>query len=325
MFDLITIGDCVVDTLIPLLDAHVEIENGESRICLPFGAKVPVGSATSLVAGNATNNAVGAARLNMKVAIYTNVGDDSDDQRIKSKLRKEGVDIRYVIENKGLPSNHNIVLHYKGERTILVHHQPWKFSLPDLDKAKWIYLTSLSATFVESHLIDQLVNYLERCGGRLVYQPGTFQIKAGIKKYPRLLSLTELFIVNKDEAKKILGYDTEDSVTVKKLLKEVLDLGPQKVIITDGAKGSYGTDGNRYYKLDVFPAKLVEMTGSGDAYASGVLAGLFYGKELPEAMCWGAANGAAVVEEIGPQAGLLTYYQMQKKLKENGKIKEEEI
>jgi len=67
------------------------------------------------------------------------------------------------------------------------------------------------------------------------------------------------------------------------------------------------------------------MTGAGDAYATGVLAGLFYGKDLPEAMRWGAANGASVVEEIGPQKGLLSYDKMQARLKENSKITAKEI
>ena len=42
-------------------------------------------------------------------------------------------------------------------------------------------------------------------------------------------------------------------------------------------------------------------------------------------MRWGAANGASVVEQIGPQAGLLTYSKMQEKLKENSKIVAKDI
>ncbi len=67
------------------------------------------------------------------------------------------------------------------------------------------------------------------------------------------------------------------------------------------------------------------MTGAGDAYATGLLVGLFRGNRLSEAMRWGAANGAAVVERIGAQTGLLTYGQMQEKLKENSKIIAREI
>ena len=50
-----------------------------------------------------------------------------------------------------------------------------------------------------------------------------------------------------------------------------------------------------------------------------------HGKDLAEAMRWGAANGAAVVEQIGPQVGLLTLSKMQDRLKENSKIVAKEI
>ncbi len=62
------------------------------------------------------------------------------------------------------------------------------------------------------------------------------------------------------------------------------------------------------------------MTGAGDSFATGTLAGLFHGETLPNAMRWGAANGASVVEYIGPQAGLLTFKPMQEKLAENSRI-----
>ena len=281
-----------------------------------------------MVAGNAANNAVGASRLKLKTAIYTNVGnfgDDENDDRIKAKLKKEKVDIRYVVETGELPSNHHIVLNYNGERTILIHHQPWKFNLPDLDRARWVYLTSLSPSFVDSPLYDQLISYLERTNAKLAYNPGTFQIKLGVKRYPRLLSHTELFVVNLEESKIILGFDRSENIQVKKLLKGLADLGPRNVVITDGSKGSFGFDGEKYYKLGIIPAKLVEMTGSGDAFATGTMAGLFYGQSLDKAMRWGAANGASVVEQVGPQAGLLNLDQMKTKLKTNSKVVAQEL
>lgn len=325
MFDLISIGDSVIDTFIPLQDAKV-VESDQQRLLgLRFGDKIPVGDSLVVVAGNAANNAVGSARLKLKTAIYVNVGNDHDGLRIKDKLKEEGVDTRYVVRDEHLPSNHHVVLNFKGERTILIYHQPWKYHLPDLDRAKWVYFTSLSPTFTHSNLIDQLVNYLERSRAKLLYNPGTFQIKAGVKKNPRLLSLTEVFIVNLEEAKIILGFKEEEAVPIKKLLKGILDLGPKMVVITDGEKGSYGADGEKYYQLSIFPAKLLEMTGSGDAYATAVLAAFFHGKDLPEAMRWGGANGASVVEQVGPQAGLLTLHGIQEKLKENSKIVAKEI
>lgn len=328
MFDLISIGDCVVDTFIPLTDAKIINSDGESMLAMRYGDKIPVGDSISLVAGNAANNGVGSSRLGLKTAIFTYVGDKDEeryDQRIIAKFKLEEIDTRYVIHDENLPSNHHIVLNFKGERTILIYHQPWKYKLPDLEKTKWVYFTSLGPTFIDSNLVEELINYLERTGAKLHYNPGTFQIKLGVQKNTRLLALAEVFIVNKEEAKLILGYKESDKIDIKKLLKELLDLGPKRVIITDGGEGSFGFEGDKFYQLGIFPAKLVEMTGAGDAYATGVLAGFFHGKSLEEAMRWGTANGAAVVEEIGPQAGLLTYDKMQSKLKEHSKITAKEI
>lgn len=327
-YDLISIGDTVIDTYLPVDEAEILEEKGVKFLGLKYGFKIPVEEAVSMVAGNAANNAIGASRLKLKTAIYTNVGnkdDDQDDDRIKAKLKKEGVDIRYIGETNDLPSNHNIILTFRGERTILVHHQPFKFELPDLDKSKWVYLTSMAPNYVDTPVINQLINYLERTRAKLAYQPGTFQVKLGARKQHRILSLTDFFIVNVEEAIHFLGHPEGSPLPIKELLSGIFKLGPKKVVITDGEKGSFGFDGEKYFSLGCFPAKLVEMTGAGDAYATGTLAGLIHGESLEKAMRWGAANAASVVEQMGSTPGLLSLNQMKNKLTEFKNITSKEI
>lgn len=323
-FDLISIGDATIDNFVQIHDAQVKcnLNRTDCRLCVEYGDKIPVDKLSHEVAGNAANSAVGAARLKLKSAIYTNVGSDPSGRQILEKLKNEEVSTKYVAVNEGMESNLSTVLIFQKERTIFVYHQQWKYRLPDLDLAKWVYFTSVGESFTQSNLLGELDTYLERTGARLLYNPGTYQLKAGVKKNPKLLALTEAFIVNKDEAGRILG---KEDISIKKLLKATSDLGPNMVVITDGKEGSYGFDGERFYHIGIFPANLIEMTGAGDAYATGLLAGLFYGNSLAQSMRWGAANGAAVVEQIGPQAGLLSYAAMQAKLKENPKIAAYEI
>jgi len=327
MLDLISIGDATIDNFVQIHDAEVKcnLDKTKCLLCIEYGDKISVDKLTHLVAGNAANNAVGGARLKLHSAIYANVGADPAGKQILEKFKTEGVNTRYVMVHQDMESNLSTVINFQGERTILVYHQSWKYKLPDLDAAKWVYFTSVAPSFTHSNLLNELTSYLERCGSKLLYNPGTYQIQAGVKKHPRLLSLSELFIVNIEEAKRVLGHKDDEDILVNKLLKGIADLGPRIVIITDGKMGSYGFDGQIFYHLGIFPAKVVETTGAGDAFATGVLAGFFYGKDLAEAMRWGSANGAAVVEEIGPQAGLLTYNQMQEKLKMNSKIIAKEI
>lgn len=320
MFDLISIGDATIDTYIQVHDAQIlcDLDKKSCKLCVEYGNKIPVEKLVHSVAGNAANNAVGSARLGLKTAIYVNVGNDSGGEEISKKLKVEGIDKRYVIQNEGMESNFSAVISFKGERTIFVYHQPWKYKLPDFDKTRWVYFTSLSDSFVDSNIVNELVSFLQRTGAKLVYNPGTLQIKLGVKKTPQLLSLTEVFIVNRDETVKILRVKEDTQIRI--LLRDLASMGPKMVVITDGSKGSFGFDGKTFYKLNCFPSHIVEMTGAGDAYATGVLAGLFYGKDLPEAMRWGAANGASVVSFIGAEEGLLNYDTMNQKLKENSEI-----
>lgn len=327
MLDLIAVGDATIDNFVQIHDAEVKcnLDKSQCMLCVEYGDKIPVDKLTHLVAGNAANSVVGGVRLKLQSAIYTNVGSDGAGKQIIEKLKEERVDTRYVVVNEEMESNLSTVLTFQGERTIFVYHQKWEYKLPDLDSTKWVYFTSVGPTFTQSSLIQELISYLERTGGKLLYSPGTYQIQAGVKKNPRILSLTEVFIVNLEEAKRILGYIDNENIPVKKILKRLLDLGPKLIVITDAKKGSFGFDGINFYHIEAFPSKLVEMTGAGDAYATALLAALSYGEDLSEAMRWGAANGAAVVEQIGPQAGLLTYNKMQQRLKDNSKIVAKQI
>lgn len=327
MLDLISIGDARIDNFVHLPAAHLSctLNKEKCELCLNYGDKIPVDKILCLPAGNNNNNAVGAARLRMKTALYGNVGGDGNGRMLLDHLQEEGVVTRYVVVNKDIPTEQSIVLTYQGERTILVYHYPWDYNLPDLERARWIYFSSVSYSFANTPLISQIENYIERTGANLAYGPGTNQLKHGVKKYPKLLSLTRVFIVNKEEAKKILEISEEKKADIKKLLSGLANLGPKFVVVTDGLDGSYGFDGEKFYEIGAFPANLVDTTGAGDGYSTGLLAGIFHGNSLPLAMRWGAANGAAVVEQIGAQTGLLTLHQMQEKLKESPKIIAQEI
>lgn len=327
MFDLISIGDARIDNFVHLPKAHISCTLNKERceICFNYGDKIPIDDVKTLTAGNNNNNAIGAARLKMKTALFGNIGGDANGRMILEHLKEEGVDTRYMVVNKGIATEQSIVLNYQGERTILVYHYPWNYNLPELDRTKWVYFSSVSFSFSKTSLVPQIEQYIERTGAGLVFTPGTHQLNYGVKKYPKLLSLTKVFIVNKEEAKKVLGLDEDKKVEIKKLLSGLADLGPRMVVITDGGEGSFGFDGEKAYQIGLFPAELLEMTGAGDAYATGLIAGLFHGKQLHEAMRWGAANGAGVVEKVGPQEGLLTLNQMEERLKKDSKIVAKEI
>ena len=306
-FDVITIGDSTIDTFIKIHEATVEcnINNKECRICIEYGGKIPVEGILQGVAGNAANVAVGCATLGLGCAIYTHLGDDWQGKMIKNSFDKTGVAGDFIVVEKGKDSNLSVVITYQGERSILVYHQPWKYSLPNLAGTKWIYFTSVSESFKTSNLVDEVCRYIDKSRAKLAFGPGTYQLKADIKRYPKLLERCDFLILNLEEAKRTLGIDSKESVAVRDLLSKLLFLGPKIVVVTDAMEGSYCSDGQKYLKTGIFPAKVIEKTGAGDAYSSAFLAALINGQRLEEAMVWGAVNSAHVITEAGSQNGLL--------------------
>lgn len=306
-FDIITIGDSTVDTFIRIHDASIEcdINKRDCRICVDYGGKIPVESIAHDVAGNAANVAAGCATLGLKVAIYTHLGHDWQGQMIKKQMEKFGIADDYIIVDENKNSNLSVVLTYQGERTIFVYHQDWFYKLPRLASANWVYLTSLSQSFTDSNIIDEVAHYVDKSGAKLAIAPGTHQIKANLKRYRNTLERCSLFVCNLEESKRILEIAETESVATREILDKILMLGPKIVVITDGEEGSYATDGQKYLKIAVFPAKLIEKTGAGDAYASAFIAALNNNLSLEEAMIWGTINSSHVIGQLGAQNGLL--------------------
>lgn len=307
-YDFIAIGDTVTDAFIRLnvSSAHVEMDHGSGReICMRFGDKIPYDEVHVVPGvGNAANAAVSAARLGLKTAFVSNVGDDEHGREILGVFTKEGIATEFVRAHADVPTNYHYVLWYGDERTILIKHQPYPYALPDIGDPRWIYFSSVGEHGEPFH--KELEDYLRAHPMvKLAFQPGTFQMKMGKEKLAGIYKQTEVFFCNKEEAQKILGRQEDD---IKKLLQDIAALGPKIVAITDGVKGAYAYDGKEMYSMRLYPDPKppISRTGAGDAFSSTFTVALALGKDLKEALRWGPVNSMSVVQGIGAQAGLLS-------------------
>src|SRR3989338_2880305 len=306
--DFIAIGDTTVDEFIKLKEAHVSYDvNRENRILsMPFATKIPYDSSVLVPAvGNAANAAVAAARLGLSAGFISNVGRDRFGEDILATLAKEGVDTIYVAVNDGIPTNHHYVLWYEAERTILIRHEAYPYSLPDgLPPPSWLYLSSLGEQSKAFHheLAAWLAAHRET---KLAFQPGTFQIKMGKEELKELYAPAEVIACNKEEAETILELEETD---IQTLLEKMRALEPKTVLITDGPRGAYTFDGVEMLAVPMYPdpKPAYDRTGAGDAMASTFVAALALGKPLSEALLWGPVNSMSVVQHLGAQEGLLS-------------------
>ena len=201
MFDLITIGDANLDTIVVLDEASLscDLKQEHCQLCLNYADKVPIKQSEQSVGGNAANVSSGIAKLGLKVAIISELGNDVSGQTIQKKLKNDKVDTRFIKIIKKGETNYGVVLTYKGERTILSYHAKRHYSLPKLLPTKWVYYTSLGQSF--ENLQTKLMVYLKKNKTtKLAVNLGSFQLRDGLETAKQILPLTEILFANKEEA-----------------------------------------------------------------------------------------------------------------------------
>lgn len=309
--DLLSIGDASIDVFMTPMESETlcQIDTKECFIAFSYGDKIPVKNLEFSVGGNAANNAVGTTRLGVKTGIVLTLGDDNVGNLIVERLRQEEVDMTFAIQQPSTSSNYSTVINYSGERTIFTYHAPRSYEFPvQLPVTSWVYLTSMGESFKAFY--NHFVDWLKKNPTiKLAFNPGSWQLRAGVKGIGDVLSLTYLLFVNREEAEKLSGFGDSQGKE-KELLLAVSKLGPKLVVVTDGANGSFITDGTKFVKAGVLPVDAYERTGAGDAFGSGALSALIKGKSLEEALIWGTLNSASVIGYVGPQRGLIKEIEM---------------
>lgn len=319
-YDFVAIGDMVVDAFIELdkdqADVSIDMDTGRKTLQMRFGEKIPYKDVTVINAvGNSPNAAVSAFRLGLQSALISSVGHDRYGTDCLEALRTEGVHTDYVKVHEGKFTNYHYVLRYGPERTILIKHEKFPYMLPEFDvPPRYIYFSSIGEHGLPHHF--EVAQYVrEHPETKLVFQPGTFQIKLGADKLQEVYASTEIFFCNKEEAQEILSTTEQD---MGKLLREFRKLGPKLPVITDGPNGAYVVDTNdQAWHMPMYPdpADPVDRTGAGDAFASTFTSAIALGLSPAEALSWGPINSMSVVQYIGAQKGLLSKDQLLEFLK----------
>jgi sugar/nucleoside kinase (ribokinase family) len=309
--EVLSVGDVVTDAFIKLEDDQAWISDGEHGkiLSMPFGMKVPYEGAEVLEGvGNAANAAVAFARLGLTSGLVSNVGDDAWGRDILKTLKQNQVDTRFVHINPDKVSNYHYVLRYKEERTILIKHETYDYHWPrfrQADEPKWVYFSSIAENAIE-HYHDDIADWLEENPEiKLAFQPGTYQMNAGVERLARLYGRSEVVILNREEAVLVFGGNYDD---MHDLFNRMHGSGIKVAVITDGPSGAYASSGDERYKMPPYPdpAPPKERTGAGDAFSSTFVAALMAGEPLTEALRWGPINSMSVVQAVGAQAGLLS-------------------
>lgn len=324
MFNLITVGDPVIDTHVQINDScpecGVQVDK-KQLLCFEYGGKIPITNSFQSLGGNAANMAVGCVNLGLNCSIITTLGQDGYGQQAIDELNKQKVNTEYITVDKNSSTRYSLVLNYKSERTILSYSTKKNYFWPKpCPQTEWFYYTGISEGFevIQDKMLDHLIKHPTI---KLAINPGSYLLKYALNKLKDAVEHADLLIVNLQEAEKILGTTLVKQKTEAALIHGLCKLGAKEVALTDAERGAWAGTVDEVWHLESFPVKVVAKAGAGDAFSSGYLAARHYSHDLTHALSWGIANSCHVIQHPGAQTGLLDQAGMQKMLKQFSKIK----
>ncbi|WP_149589611.1 bifunctional 5-dehydro-2-deoxygluconokinase/5-dehydro-2-deoxyphosphogluconate aldolase [Tabrizicola flagellatus] len=304
---------------------------GRSSVDL-YGAQVggrleDMGSFQKYIGGSPTNMAAGTARLGLKSALITRVGDEHMGRFIREELAREGVDVRGVRTDPerltalvllGIRDQHQFPLIFYRENCA-----DMGLSEDDIDEgfiaeARSVVATGthLSHPRTEAAVLKALtlarkhgaqtaldIDYRPNLWGLAGHGAGESRFIESAAVTAKLQSTLHLFdlIVGTEEEFHIAGGST-DTIAA---LRAVRAVSGATLVCKRGPMGAGAFTGAIPDSLDEgesgpgFPIEVFNVLGAGDGFMSGLLKGWLDGEPWPVALKYANACGAFAVSRHG--------------------------
>ena len=309
--DLITIGRSSVDLYGDQIGGRLE----------------DMGSFSKYIGGSPTNIACGTARLGLRSAVITGVGDEHMGRFIREQLIREGVDVRGV---KTDPERLTalVILGIRDEDSfplIFYRENCADMGLTEADIDESFIAEARSIVVTGTHLshprtraaVLKALDLAKKHGARTAldidYRPNLWGVAGhgeGESRFvesaevtAKLQSVLHLFdlIVGTEEEFHIAGGST-DTLTALRNVRAVSDA---VLVCKRGAKGAVAFEGAIPESLDDgqtgpgFPIEVFNVLGAGDGFFSGLMKGWLDGADWPTALKYANACGAFAVSRHG--------------------------
>lgn len=330
---IICIGSACKDIFFPTAEGRItetpEELLSQKKISFELGAKYKIEERFETLGGCAVNVACALAKLGIKSACYSKLGEDHSGHWIKSKLQEYGIDQELVAVEKNFVSDLSAIVvdESSGDRIIFSNQKVNGTLVIDpekINKTEWIFIGDLQGAW-EDHL-ENIFRLVKENKIRVAFNPRQSNIHDNVQKIIQNIPHSEIVFLNKDEALEVVSalgnFSQAELENEKFLMRELKKLESQVVVITDGVNGAWATRGNEIFFVPAIKVKAYDSTGAGDAFSGAFLGAYLKGEKIEECLKWGILNGGSVVQFYGGQRGLLSEESLRKEAR---KIEVKEI
>ncbi|SFJ36912.1 5-dehydro-2-deoxygluconokinase [Phyllobacterium sp. CL33Tsu] len=323
LLDVITIGRSSVDLYGQQIGSRLE----------------DIASFAKSVGGCPTNIAVGTARLGLRSALLTRVGDEQMGRFIREQLQREGVATQGVITDPERLSA-LVILSVENDKSfplIFYRENCADMAIDESDVDPEFIWSARAVVVTGTHFSKpntdaaqrKAIRLIKEAGGKVVfdidYRPNLWGLAghgAGDSRYiasdkvsnhlKTVLADCDLIVGTEEEV--LIASGEADLLSALKAIRAlssgtiVLKRGPMGCIVYEGAISDDLEDG---IVGKGFPIEVFNVLGAGDAFMSGFLRGWLGGESLATAATWANACGAFAVSRLLCAPEIPTYEELQ--------------
>ncbi|MEO9337583.1 sugar kinase [Mesorhizobium sp. SB112] len=271
------------------------------------------------VAGTAGGVVVNTAKLGLKSLAVGAVGNDEKADFVINAMNKLDIDTSAMKRLDGVPTSATILnIRPNGERPALhMRGASDHFDVPDAlyDQVFDTPIVHLGGTGLLKRLDGErsvvLLKEAKRRGCTVTFDLIAATAETASIVLP-LLPHIDYFMPSIEEARDMSGRSTPADCA-----SFYLDKGAQTCVFTLGGEGAYyaSSDGTRLH-IPAYEIEVVDTTGCGDAFDAGFICALNHGMDPEERLRFAQAVAAMVASGLGSDAGVESFEQVHRKMKE---------
>ncbi|MEF2072201.1 bifunctional 5-dehydro-2-deoxygluconokinase/5-dehydro-2-deoxyphosphogluconate aldolase [Consotaella aegiceratis] len=278
------------------------------------------------VGGCPTNIAIGTARLGLKSAVLTRVGDEQMGRFIREQLAREGVDTGAVVTDPERLTALVLLAVEAENRSPMIFYREncadMALTEEDVDeaffaRARAIVVSGTHFSKPNTEAAQRKAMAIAKANGARIcfdvdYRPNLWGLAghaAGFSRYVASGAVTEKLRTVLPDCDLIVGTEEEIMIAggsddVLSALKAIRGLSPATIVLKRGPMGCIVYDGPISDDLQAgivgrgFPIEVYNVLGAGDAFMSGFLRGYLGGEDLATAATWANACGAFAVSRL---------------------------
>jgi ribokinase len=266
-----------------------------------MGETVTNGEYYQAFGGKGANQAVSAARGGANVHFVTCLGDDNFATLLLESFINNSIQTRFVFLESGVSTGTALIMtDTQGRNCIgvaagandLLTPALVDKALPAIKDAEIVLLQCEIPHETNKHVID----ICNRLGKKVILNLAPARLIEDA-----YLSKLHCLVANETEAEYLSGIKPNSPTDIERAAEKILNKGPENVIITLGARGSYVATAEKKFFIDSFIVDAVDSTGAGDVFCGSLAVALTKGKDYEHAVKFATAAAAISVTRLGAQ------------------------